>query len=166
MPDKGVSLEQLMSAYGPRPLPPNNPLPTPPSSRSPSRVRNANSLPMGSLNVRGCAGSDEMLHARQRSNTSSSSLSRNSSTASRGYQLPISPAMTPPLSASLSPAPVSAAVALPNMFSKMNRRQKPGSVPLSPATSASGARGLSSRTSMASSDGHLRQRSMTGSLRR
>jgi sulfite reductase alpha subunit-like flavoprotein/predicted heme/steroid binding protein len=178
MPTAGVSLEELMSAYGPRPLPPNVPLPTPPTSRSSSRTGNANvnQMMVGGLNVRARSSSNEKLHLRQRSNTSSSSLngglSRSntaSSTASRGYQLPISPAMTPPLSANPMP-PVSAAVALPGMVGKMNRRQKPGIVPPSPAMSASGMRsGLNSRSSMVSAGSenspHLRQRSMTGSLR-
>jgi len=86
MPDKGVSLEQLMSAYGPQPLRPSTPLPKPPPSRS-SHAGNGNLMQIGNLNVRGRAGSNEMMYARQRSNTSSSSLSPNSSTASRRYQL-------------------------------------------------------------------------------
>ncbi|KAG9237782.1 sulfite reductase flavoprotein alpha-component [Amylocarpus encephaloides] len=152
MPTSSVSIEQLMNTYGQ----PNKhhqfqvTLPTPPLSRSPSR----------SPSLNGDAGSRMNIRGRGRSSSSSS--------------LTQQPPLRQRSNSNLPSPPMSASAALPNMLSKMNRRQKPGSVPPSPAripedTMMPLLSRRATHSSMVSAAGagnlHKRGPSMTGSLR-
>ncbi|KAH8660905.1 sulfite reductase flavoprotein alpha-component [Tricladium varicosporioides] len=171
MPPQGsLSFEQLMNTYRPTGNVPT--VPTPPSSRGSSRSRsssqdNVNPIMAGmaALNMR--SQSQNQNHTR---NPSSGSLNRHVPGGVRPLSPPISTPNTPPLSA---------IAALPSLFSKLNKRQKPGQQsPLpSPAASAPGMPiGMGMRSSMASmnslnsrqssrsrsgSNDHARARSLT-----
>jgi hypothetical protein len=154
LPPSGVSLEQLMNAY--RPPVPDIPaqhrnLPTPPLSRTSSNSSSTSPIRYNNLNSRAQSSSNDPLFPRHRATNSSSSLNL--------HQYPISPARTPPPTLPLPPIPASSV--LPNIFSQMNKRQKPGSVPPSPQTDKKMTQAQHmARTSVSSTgSAHMRERS-------
>jgi len=153
LPPLGVSLEQLMKAYSP-PVPEiptaYREYPTPPLSRK-------SSVACVSLNSRARSSPKDLNFPRHRSINSVSSLASNSKTLPPDLPLP----------------PLPMASTLPNMLSKLNKRQRAGSAPLCPALSVDSRKmsqgqisELSAKSSVASSVGsaHRRGRSSGSSI--
>jgi sulfite reductase alpha subunit-like flavoprotein/predicted heme/steroid binding protein len=174
MPPSGsISLEHLMAAYGPRPVPQYSPMPqysqkvpTPPSSRGPSRssstTREHTNLQLGGLNMRGRI--DTPLPTPNQSQTHRSRVS----SVSSQDNFPVAPA--PQTLTRITSLPVSSTSPLPAMFSKMNRRataQMDGKgamrASVSARSSVAGGAGASASTSAAgrAENSHSRVRSNT-----